>query len=304
MKITNSTGVSRVWPLAVEQWIKEYDRVGDFSITDLNKPPQILQLTRRHDHEMTIDVQDCVYTLLGNGIHKALELAAPHEVMGEERFTIELGGFTISMKPDATDITFLDLEGGGAILYDYKVCKVKKVMFDTPDDWKYQTNGYVYGLAQKGITVSRIVVEAFLRDRDRMEALLDRRYPQHNIHQVEIPIMTKRDIESYLLQRIQLHAAALTLPDDQLPECTLEERWGRPDSFAVLTKGAKPKCLKAGFATRAKAQAFIDSKGDPTKYDMEYRQGHNNRCDGAGDWPGCPCRPWCHQWQTKLHNPF
>ena len=48
---------------------------GDISATKLIDAPQIMQLTRQHKDQITVDVSDRVWSLFGQAIHTMLERA-------------------------------------------------------------------------------------------------------------------------------------------------------------------------------------------------------------------------------------
>ena len=89
MKITNKDNLPEIYVRAVTK--DNYSR-GDskYSITDLLKPPRILQLERRHDDDITVDVKDLHFIASGKGFHAVMENADQDDALVEERIFQEV----------------------------------------------------------------------------------------------------------------------------------------------------------------------------------------------------------------------
>ena len=99
MKITNKDNLPEIYVRAVKA--DNYSR-GDskYSITDLLKPPRILQLERRHDDDITVDVKDLHFIASGKGFHAVMESAGQDNALVEERLFETLDGVKISGQID------------------------------------------------------------------------------------------------------------------------------------------------------------------------------------------------------------
>ncbi len=74
MKLTNKFDTPDAIVAAIEA--DPYTKDGaDFSVTELISPPQIRRLWKKHHEDISIDVRDEVWKLLGKGVHAALEQA-------------------------------------------------------------------------------------------------------------------------------------------------------------------------------------------------------------------------------------
>ena len=307
MKITNRFGLSPARVEAAKLMMQAYDQVGYCSVTDLSgKTPQIFWLTKRHADQIEQDVMDLRPAFRGWAMHSAMLLGAPTAAIAEQRFTIKIAGKEVSMKPDTVDVIALEDQAGGVILRDYKFCKTYAVRNLKPE-WYWQLNCYAFGLRKRNIPVTRILLEADLQDWDRYEALRDGRYPKTPIVVMDIGMASNEQMEQWLFAKVQTLAEAEQMPDEGLPECTMEERWGDPDRYAVKKvdgKNALPGCTE--IATRAEAEQIAIERGLKGGYQckVEFRKGENRRCNGAGDWPGCPVRDFCTQYNTKIHPAF
>ena len=306
MIITNTHGLSAAWVRWAERFKTHYDRVGWRSITDLIKPPQIVMLERRHEAEIETDIMDLRHAMLGDAMHAQLQENAPLAAITEQRYIITIAGKEISFKPDIGESIELENDRQGVVLEDYKICKAYAVK-NVKMDWHHQLNAYAYGFRKRNIDVVKLGIWAFLKDWDWLEAQKDQRYPQTGIVHLDVPMMGTQQILSYLEGRIQIHLQADEAADDDLPECTMEERWAEPDRFAVKKQGGKVALPNATFLTRSQAEAYVkDRKGNEPEFqeDIEFRPGLSKRCIGSGDFKGCPVRNWCRQWRESINPAF
>ena len=307
MNITNKYNLPSTLVEAAKNIFEQYDRVGDLSVTDLIKPTQVLWLERRHDKQIEIDVMDLRHALLGTAMHHIFEKASPISSIAEQRFIIPFDGVQISMKPDLLDIVGLEEAGECAILMDYKICKAYAIRGgQVKPEWFYQLNMYAYGLRKRGIDVSKIILVAWIKDWNYIESIKDNRYPKHGIIQLNVPMMGQAQVESYIRKRIQTHWQHKETPDELLPECSMDERWGSPDRYAVKKVGGKNALPNATFLTAREADTYIKERTekDGTLCEKKFCAGESKRCCGAGDWSGCPVRSFCQQWLTKINPPF
>jgi hypothetical protein len=74
VKYTNSLNLPQAIVNAITE--HDYDRgESDITVTELLGPPQIRRLRIEHDDEITVDVADQGFILLGSSVHKILEHA-------------------------------------------------------------------------------------------------------------------------------------------------------------------------------------------------------------------------------------
>src|SRR3990172_1728758 len=108
MKITNRYQLPEPIVRAVS-----YDahgpRNGDITVTELVKPPQMLQLERIHDHELEEDASDRVKMMIGTAVHEYLmRFAKGADVLSEERLATEVAGWSVTGRFDVFDLLTLD----------------------------------------------------------------------------------------------------------------------------------------------------------------------------------------------------
>ena len=77
--------------------------------------------------------------------------------------------------------------------------------------------------------------------------------------------------------------------DGTTPECTAEERWAKPDTYAVMKKGRK-SALRL-LPTEEKAKEYI---GDQN-LSIEFRKGVSTRCEGY-----CEVSQFCKQYRESV----
>ena len=253
-----------------------YKAVGDISVTALLKPPKVRALEFVHKEEITEDVSDHVWRLLGQSVHAILERADTSNHLAEERLSADVMGWTVSGQVD-----LLDSEG---VLTDYKVTSVWSFLLGDKPDWEAQANIYRWLYKKAGFDVKKLQIVAILRDWTSSRAD-DEGYPNCAIHVVDIPIWDDAKVLKFVEERVALHQAALRSVAGV--NCSDEERWARPDTWAVKKAGAKR--AKRVFKNPQEAQQMAAAE----KLEVEHRPGENVRCERF-----CVVSRWCAQFQA------
>jgi hypothetical protein len=269
-------------PLASAIQFSDYDRVGDISVTGLIESPRMRELARRHDAEITEDVSEGIWRLIGSVGHKILERANTHNHLAEERLTRRILGWTVSGKPD--------LLGPEMVLDDYKFVSVYALLLGAKQEWEQQVAGlYPWLYRHNGFDVAHSRIVAILRDWAKTRAAREPDYPQVGVMVREYKVWPAEEQEAFAAKRVLLHQAAAKLADDDLPECTPEERWQRPDMWAVK-KSANKKAYRV-FDNEAAALALAEEKKEMA---VEFRRGASVRCQSY-----CRVAQFCSWWH---HN--
>jgi len=211
----------------------DYSKAGHISVTGLIQAPRQYQLVRRHDKEIEEDVSEGLWRFLGNCAHQAIERADTSDHLVEERLSIQVNNWTVTGKPD--------LLGSSQPLQlsDWKITSVYSFLLGEKPEWTAQIQLYAVLYRKHGFRPVSAHIWAILRDHMASKALQDKDYPQIPFMNVEIPLWPKGKQETYLVERVKLHQEAEHLDDDALPDCTAEERWERPTTYAVIKKGNK-----------------------------------------------------------------
>jgi len=273
VKYLNRLGLPQ--PLASAVIRDTYQKTGDISVTALIMPPRKRILEKRHDEEISVDVSDQLWMLLGSSVHAILERADTSEHLAEERMTVCVGDAMLSGQPD-----LLDNDG---LLSDYKVTSVYSFLLGEKDDWIQQLNCYAWLYRQNGFDVKRLQIVALLRDWMASRAETDPGYPQSGVIVKEIPLWSANEQERYVYERVALHMDSEALKDDELEVCSATERWQKADSWAVKKKGNK-RATKV-FNNEVEAQHFAD--GD-AQLEVIHRPGQSLRCLRY-----CSAQPFC-----------
>lgn len=283
---------------ALEAAEARYDDGGcDFSVTTLIDSPRQVQLRRRHRPAIAAatTVGDRIYTLWGRAIHQVLEDACagdPKSLLVEERLllAVDIGGksWVVGGQPDNLRIV---RQASEYVLDEWKGVGVRSTADGIKPEWEKQLNLYAMLVEMvRGYRIDGLVLTALYRDWMRSQAGRHD-YPDEPYQSFEVRLWPREQRWSYLLERLRLHVPALELPDDELPECSEEERWARPERWAVVKKGNK-RATKL-HNTLEEAVAHAEELGQ--RYQVEHRPGENVRCAG---W--CPAgrADVCNQWRA------
>src|SRR3972149_5342420 len=118
MIYTNKSGLPEAYCNAVRR--QPYDNEGTLSTTTLIRPPQLVQLEKKHWDEIETDVEDALWSLDGSADHYILELAKDAGDYTEFRLFWEMDGVRISGKPDLLTVL--------GVLVDHKRTSVCRQM--------------------------------------------------------------------------------------------------------------------------------------------------------------------------------
>ncbi len=264
MKYTNRYNIDPVIAQAV--MTDDYEAVGDISVTRLVRPPQITYLEHQHEDELVQDVHDGLYMLEGRALHHVLDIARDKTRLQEHRLTVDYNGWVISGK---FDVLYTETN----ILKDYKVSSVWSHILGGKEDHEEQLNFYAYLARVNGIQVDESRVVMWFRDWMRSEVERNKQYPPLKVLEHRIPLWSPIDTQNNFEEKVKLHQLARN--QGTYPPCTTEERWARPDSWAVQKPDAK-KAYRV-FEEPALAEATANSMAG---YTVVHRPGENVRCAG------------------------
>lgn len=288
-KLTNKLGLP-------QPFVKAVARDGyipgdcDISVTSLLKPAQLLQLEKRHEEEITEDVSDRIWSLLGQVVHGILE-RAEETAISERRLYIDVEGWRVGGQMDR----FLLKDG---LLQDYKFTSVYKVRDGVSEEFAKQLNIYAHILRANGEEVKKLEIVAILRDWSKNAFVREGApYPEHQVVLLDVPIIPPEEVEAFIVERIRLHKASTLLPSDQLPPCSKEERWVRDEKWAIMKKGMKRATRLCN--SEEAAEMALEAAG--SGHSIKHRQGISTRCESY-----CPVKQFCSQYkkikQTKGDN--
>ena len=271
MKWTNKHNIDPAIAQAVME--DDYEAVGDISVTRLVRPPQITALEHQHEPELVSDITDGLFMLEGRALHNILESARASGRLQEKRLVARCRDWEVSGR---FDVYYEE----GAILKDYKVSSVWSYVFGKKD-WEMQLNFYAYLAECNGMPVDELRIVMWFRDWQRSKAR-DTDYPPLKVVEVPIDLWASDYTAHQFQERVGLHQAA---KEGTYPPCTEEERWAKPDSWAVVKAGAK-RAYKVLYDP-AMAEALANSMAG---YGVVHRPGVNTRCASY-----CSVMPFCEQ---------
>lgn len=291
MKITNRFGLPEAF-MSFARKDKYSAGKADISVTTLIDAPRVNILKQQKRDEIEVDVVDMIWPLLGTAVHHILDSA---EVRGnittEERLFAEFRGWTVSGQIDHQEE-----HEGRVYISDYKVTSVWSVIYGKVE-WETQLNcyGHLVRLA-KGREVGGLRIVAVLRDWQRREAERNPDYPKAPVVQVDIPLWDAAKAQAYIEERVHLHQDAQMIWDtrEAVVECSDEERWTKPTTWAVVKKGNKRAAKVCD--TEQEAKNWIATIAPPVgvKYEIQKRQGGRTRCENY-----CSVSGFCTQWAME-----
>jgi hypothetical protein len=281
MKITNQLGLPQPFVSAAESEHTYTPR--RYGLTSLLKSTRESILQRRHDDEIEQDVADMAWLIFGTAVHSVLEHAKETDTQLKENWVSAdmPNGYVVSGVFDLYD------DATGTVT-DYKTASVWKVIFADWDDYRKQTLLYCWILRQMGFDAHRGEIVALLKDHSKTDALRKHDYPPFPIYRIgwDFGDADWAWAKSFLEAKFAEIEAAEKLPDEQLPECTADERWHKPDKWAAK-KPANKKATKL-FDDEAEANAYAEAN----KLVVEFRQGEDAKCMKY-----CSAREFCDHYK-------
>jgi len=263
MRITNHYNLPEAMLNVMGQFRKPQEK--RISVTELVGAPLIRHLRMKHWDELEEDASELLWALLGQSVHYALEKGTPLDGLEEERLETQMIGITISGRSDLWHRNIIE---------DYKVTSVYAFLLGEKPDWERQLNVYAYLWAMNGFDVTGLKIRAILRDWVKSKTFQDEDYPKIPFHTVDIPLWPIEKTASYIQERIVKHLA-------EPEECTPEEKWSRPTTYAVIKKGNKR--ASRVFDVMEEAEAYAKEG-----YEIIERQGMDVRCEQY-----CQVRAFC-----------
>lgn len=253
----------------------------DISITGLVRPPQVGALEQEHQGEITEDVSDRLWSLLGQAVHEIVRRADLPGALQEERLFMELEGWRIAGK---TDI-YQDGE-----IRDFKVTSVWAFLMGDKPDWEAQLNFYAVLWRANAFPVTKLTISAILRDWTKREAQQREGYPPIPFMSADVPLWQPERAEAVMRTALLDRQAARA---GRPRPCTDEERWRKADAWAVKKAGQKTAVAVFGAdKPRGGGEAEALSLAEQIGGKLEHRPGEDVRCESY-----CAVSAWCPQWK-------
>ena len=284
MIITNKLNMPEAYVKAIQN--SRHNEEGCLSATTLLKGTKEIILENRHFDEIVIDASDEVWSVFGTATHSVLE-HQEDDAFKEEKCSVDVLDYKVTGKVDRDDLAHETLE-------DWKTTSVWKVIYHDFEDWKKQGLIYTWLLRQSGLNVRHIRFIAFLKDHSKSEAKKKADYPQAPVYIYEFDPTEDEltHIEAYIKEKVFEVSANAEKPDDEIAECSPEQRWSTPTKWAVMKEGRKTAVKVCD--TEEEALNFIDElEKDKDKHFVEERKGVDKKCEDY-----CPCAAFCSYYKA------
>jgi len=290
MIITNKHGL----PQALVDVVASRDytpRPGHYTVTTLLKGVREIFLTRRHYHEIEIDVSDMIWSIFGTAVHNIFAGKENPDYLKEERLHLPVGDYVLSGQFDEYHIEGMELN-------DFKVTSVWKVKMGDFDDWLKQQLMYAYLLMRHSIPTTNGKVTAILRDWRYGEHLRMKHegYPARQVYVKKFALKEQdiHDIEGFIEAKFAEIDYYKDTPDNDLPICTPEERWYHGEKYAVM--GNKRKSAFRLLDNYDDAEAWIEENGKGDY--IQRRPGTSIKCERY-----CDAKKFCNYYLTEVAEP-
>jgi hypothetical protein len=248
--------------------------------SEIKNNPIVKDLTIKHWDEISQDVTDFMWSMLGTAMHNILEVGADEKAITEKRLEFRNANFPIPLtgKPDLYQNNGIE---------DWKITSVFSFMLGDKPEWETQLNIYKFLYEHHNYRVDTLTINAILRDWMRGKAKFDMTYPQIPFLRTSMKIWESMDTYNYIKDRYLVYASPFK-------ECTPEEKWERPTTYAVTKKGNK-RATRVFNAVEL-AEDYIDNMKDEKEKDkkvkaemiIDERKGECVKCESY-----CLVRDFC-----------
>lgn len=268
MRVTNTYGLPQAVVDAMSTEVApEVRRQGaDISVTELIGPPRMKQLKEKNHDRIVVDASEMIWSVLGRRLHSVIDKAA-RGPSGVRLFIQRQGNnrmWVISGEFDLVE---------GATLWDFKEVKAAAVRQDKTE-WNWQLNIYRLMCIENGIPVNYLKNLMFIRDYSPVERYRDPEYPMAPAFERKCPVYSKETVEAYINYQLCEH-------EKEMPMCEPEERWAKPDQYAVYVAPALGKAFRV--KDKLKDAEFVrdtmvKNGRDPRSIVIRHRPGEDLRC--------------------------
>lgn len=268
-----------------------------YSCTTILKPTRQIILERRYNDEIEQDVSDMIWMIFGIAVHSIIENSQEDDgQFKEEKLRVDLGqywkeldGYYLSGRSDLMDL--LEKE-----IVDWKTCSAWKVIYKDFEDWRKEMLIYAWMVKDMEFDIDKAKAIAFIKDHNKTKAETDSQYPDLPIWVEKFKFNDKafKEIEKFIKEKFIELKKYEQVKDDELPMCSMEERWNDGDSYVVIKKGNK-RATKI-HSTMEEAQKHLDNleKDYPGVYEIQARLGEDKKCLKY-----CSCCQFCPYYRSK-----
>lgn len=290
MKVTNVMGLPKPF---VEAATNDHEYTeGRYSVTEVLGGTCEAILKRRHADDIEEDVSDRVWAILGTAVHEILRQAEASDTQMQENWlSVKLEGLASGYELSGIFDLYDDSTG---TVTDYKNAGTIKWQKQDFEDYRMQTLLYCWLLQQIGFAAWNGEIVMILRDWSKGKAKFDKDYPQQQVQRVSFHFSDKdmEEAEEFVYMWFIMVKHEETVPDDCLEPCTPEQRWHRPNKYAV-TKDGNKRATRV-FDDPDEASALCDELSEKTgkPHHVEVRVGGDAKCESY-----CPVAEFCPYWK-------
>lgn len=182
------------------------------------------------------------YTFIGNAIHSALQVGLQNDpnYSLEKRIYVDLiiNGKTYIVSGQYDCIDILNMK-----LWDWKTSSVAKFQTGLFEDYTLQANIYLYILKYGYEIVDGKKVYLSIKDlspslgfimRDWSDMKVHGTYPTTGMKEHRLETWDLHKTETMMKERIFELLKYKDKPIDEIPECTMEQRWQKPSTFPIF----------------------------------------------------------------------
>jgi hypothetical protein len=289
MKLTNKYNLPQTFMNVAQR--PEYTKgKAHVSATELLNSPRIVQLRKKYDNQIEVDVSDMIWSIIGTAIHGVLEKGQDANHIVEQRLHSVFDGWNLS---GAIDLQIVHADG--IEINDYKNVGVWSVM-NEKIEWEQQLNIYAWLVETvKKAPVVKLAIVAIVRDWNRRDAKSRQGYPQSQVVTIPVNLWSMEEREEFIRNRIHAHSEGLFAMEtsEVLPLCSPAEMWEKPTTYAVKKEGAAR--AKSVHAEKEEAEEALKNVGKG--YILEVREGDRTRCSNF-----CPVSEFCDQYKSYLEE--
>jgi len=297
MKFIDSYGLPGPLKRAIE-WQSNAHIVGNANIscTSLIDSPLVRYLWRVYSDQIVLEYASRLWPLFGTIAHMIVEkFGDKTEEHVERKVVAPFGEWRVSGG--------IDLIKTASKLTDYKFTSLFAVSGGVKVEWERQENVYLGLLRhsenqldrEMGYTIDSLEICAMLRDwgpRFKKEFPVQVKMMDvpiwdslKGVEPERIPVWTDLKTTQYIRERIQLHRDAQE-KNEMPPQCSEEERWIKPESWAVVKKG-NSKAVKlfklddypSSQEAEAAAVNHLNSMAKRDGCSVELRKSSARRCE-------------------------
>jgi hypothetical protein len=282
----------------------EYSSGGaDYSVTTLLDPPRVVHLNKRHINQVDLFIQDLYHSWSGTAAHNYLEfcLDKVRDKHGVKKYVCEQrNSMTIHSRLVSGAFDALWLEK--LSLWDLKNTSTWKIMFGSKDDWAAQQNMYrLLYWNQHNVELKELWIIGIFRDWSKANKMrYGKGYPNTPVIKYGLPIWGMQETLDFMTVRVLELKAQEDVHDDDLPFCTFEDMWAKPDKVAVKADNRK-NALRICDSMKD-AETWIENylngatcKHKPEQLSFDIRRAERTRCE---HW--CSVNGYCNQYQNYI----